>query len=160
MFQAHYASNIITARSLHSAIRLYDEVLTQNAGLKIAAAERFISARILMDIMPESISEDEYQAMYDALLAVKSDVYPPIYYEALSIYQFDLGNIISAKSFLQQATKVRESWLNYILLGKYAEYEKNSFRADIAYKRAYQMKPNDSTELAIRTLLFSSDFER
>lgn len=155
--QAHYASNIITTRSLYSAIKLYDEVLKQDPTLEIASAERLISAHILTAIQPGSISSEELKFMTNSLLSINDELHAPIYYEALAISQFDKRAPSLAKSQLQNALKIRESWTSNIIAGKIAEAESKPYLAKSLYQRAYAMKPDDSTLRVIEHLLISSD---
>ncbi|MGF1724739.1 winged helix-turn-helix domain-containing protein [Photobacterium nomapromontoriensis] len=156
MYQAHYASNTITPRSLYNAIKLYDEVLRINPSFEIAAAERLIAANMLMELQPNSISMDEYQTMYQAMLDINHPIHPPIYYEALAIRHFSKDNLQITKDYLAKAVAIRESCLSNIIAGKIAEAEGKQFQANIAYRRAFSMKPDDSTKQIIQHLLFET----
>ncbi|EHH1173966.1 hypothetical protein HJ057_04200 [Vibrio parahaemolyticus] len=157
MHQAHYASSIITTRSLYSAIKLYDKVLKQDPNLEIAAAERLISAKILNSIQPFAIPDNELKEMYDSLLSIRDELHAPIYYEALAVCFFDRDDLSNTKTLLAKAVNIRESWFSNIIAGKIAEVEGKTYLAATSYKRAYAMKPDESTLRVINTLLFVTD---
>ncbi|CAE6939286.1 C terminal [Vibrio sp. B1REV9] len=155
--KAHYASNIITVRSLYSAIKLYDQVLAIDPTLEIAAAERFISASILNSIQPNAISTTEMEVLFNSLMDIDDELHAPIYYEALAIHSFSLDDPKQAKEHLSQALSVRESWTSNILAGKISQAEGKDYQAATSYKRAYSMKPDESTLRVVNTLLFTTN---
>lgn len=160
LHQAHYASNIITVRSLYSAIKLYDQVLNKEPTLEIAAAERFISATILNSIQPNAILETEMNRLFDSLMDIDDELHAPIYYEALAIHAFLLGAPPKAKEYLSLALATRESWTSNIIAGKISQAEKKDYQAAISYKRAYSMKPDESTLKVISSLFYATDLKK
>ena len=81
----------------------------------------------------------------------------PRIYEALALHTMINGETSKAKKYLQQALKVRNSVLSYVLLGKYAELDGDTRRARGFYMDALAIDASRATYRLCQSLVFPMD---
>lgn len=157
MYQAHYALNQSTPESLSQSVALYGQVLTRYPELEIAVAEQLIAIKLLRDMGDKRFSLEDLIAKNKRLSEVKTDFPPPVLHEAKAIFYFNINDLSIAQFYLNQATKNRESWLSNVIAGKIHESNGRNFKAGQAYARAYSMKQDRGTLIAVENLLFKTN---
>lgn len=157
MHQAHYALNQSDPDSLLKSVALYEQVLQSYPKLEIAIAEQLIAIKLLRDMGNKSFSLEDLIAKNKELQEVKTVSPPPVFYEAMAVFYFNINDLSVAKFYLNKAVDVRESWLSHVILGKIHESKGHKFKAGQSYAKAYSMKPDSGTLNAIENLLFKTD---
>lgn len=160
MHQAHYALNQSSPESLSKSVALYGQVLTRYPELEIPVAEQLIAIKLLRDMGDKRFSLEDLIAKNNKLTEVKTDSPPPVLHEAKAIFHFNINDLSIAQFHLNQATKIRESWLSNVIAGKIHESNGFNFKAGQAYAKAYSMKPDQGTLIAVEHLLFKTDVNK
>ncbi|HIF9208354.1 TPA: winged helix-turn-helix domain-containing protein [Photobacterium damselae] len=157
MHQAHYALNQSDTDSLLKSIALYEQVLQRYPKLEIAISEQLIAIKLLRDMGDNSFSLEDLLTKNKVLREAKTSTPPPVFYEAKSIFYFNINDLSISDFYLSKAVDVRESWLSNVILGKIHESRGHNFKAGQSYAKAYSMKPDAGTLNAIENLLFKTD---
>ncbi len=161
--QANHYLNVSDTKQFRQGIDLMENILEIEPDNAYVQAELLIAYHVQKALdFSQELKKGRMQQLSEALETnVKMMVGPiqPRIYEALALHETIIGDMALAKRHLEQALRLRDSVLSYVIRGKHAELDGDLDLASESYSEAFYIDTSVETYLLCENLVFPSNMK-